>query len=307
MYNKEQKERFMETSNRAVESTMNRIFDLAEMLETLYDKDMYDFTEEQGIELLKTFRSESIESLGVIASNIISYVDWALMNNLVADGVNHFREITKEQRDSCVSIKAKDRYYSKQELMEMFNDLKDNPVNQFLLLAPWYSVGAKYKDEVDNVCAENVAGHNLYLNSRKGGERKIEIDDVFCKTIVDSQMETMYYSPLTGTERQLKGHGAFKICYNSKNDPKIELKINRGFVRISKILGKDVNYNTIRFSAMIYRIQEGAKELGITTQDFVFSDHVFPILDLFQFRTTLVNAQRQSSFWYKFQSYLANK
>ena len=109
MYNKDQKVRFMETGSNVVQTTMTRIFNLAEMLETLYGKDMYNFTEEQGIELLKTFRSESLESLGVLMSNIISYVDWSIENNLVDDGINHFREITKEQRDECLSIKAKDK------------------------------------------------------------------------------------------------------------------------------------------------------------------------------------------------------
>ena len=55
---------------------------------------------------------------------------------------------------------------------------------------------------------------------------------------------------------------------------------------------------------MIHRIKEGAEKAGVTNQDFVFSDEAFKILDLFQFRTTLNNAQRQSSFWYKFQNYL---
>ena len=302
MYNKDQKVRFMETGSNVVQTTMTRIFNLAEMLEILYGKDMYNFTEEQGIELLKTFRSESLESLGVLMSNIISYVDWSIENNLVDDGINHFREITKEQRDECLSIKAKDKYYSKQEIMDMLEILKDKPVNQFILLAPWYSVGAKHKDEIDNVTIDDIDVNMLHLRSRKG-DRKIEIDDLFRRVIIEAQETFVYYSP-TFTERQLKGYGAFKICSNSKNDPRIELKINRSFTRVSKLVGRDINYNTIRFSSMIHRIKEGAEKAGVTNQDFVFSDEAFKILDLFQFRTTLNNAQRQSSFWYKFQNYL---
>lgn len=303
MYNDIQKNRFLDTENRAVRTTVNRIFSLAEMLEILYDKDMYDFTEEQGVELLKTFRSTSIESLGVMHSIIIGYVDWAIRNNLVEDGINHFREITKEQRDQCISNKAKEKYLTFDELKNIINDLSANPTNQFLVLSAWYGVGGKYKDELDNVREEDIYDGVLTLYSKKGGSRYLKIDDYYEKIIRDAQHTYTYYSA-TGHEKQMVGSNAWKICANTSGNSKVELRVNRSFTRISKLIDVDINYNLIRFSSIIYKIKQRAEELNITNQELVFSNEIFPILDMFEFRTTLSKTQRQSCFWYKFQNYL---
>lgn len=296
MFNDAQKHRFINIDESIVKSTLIGLFGKAEMLETMYDKDLYNFTEEQGIEFLKCLRSTSIESLGVQLSMIIRYVDWALSENLVVDGVNHFREITKEQRDSCISAKAADKYYDFAEIKVMCDVLADNPVNQYVLLAPWYGIGVKEREEMERVKLEDLHDNIIII-----GDREVPVDKYFIDIFIKSCNTYVYYS--NSLTRDMIGVGAWKQCTNTRGN-NFKSKINSKYLRISKLIGKEVNYNVIKFSAMIHHVKRMAKLMNIDNREFVFSNDMIKILNIYEFRTSLSDAQRKSTFWYKFGIYL---
>lgn len=297
MFNKEQKQRFIDTDHGIIRSTLIGLFNRAEMLETVYDKDLYDFTEEQGIEFLKCLRSSSIESLGVQLSIIIRYVDWALGENLTLDGLNHFREITKEQRDECISIKAQDKYYSYDDIIIMCEKLADNPVNQYVLLAPWYGIGAKDREEIEQIGMQNLHNNKIII-----GERSLQVDKYFADIFIKSCNTFIYFS--NRNNKDMVGSGAWKVCTNTRGG-NFKTKMNSKYLRISRMVGKEVNYNVIKFSAMLYHIKNGAEQLQISNKDFVYNTkEMIQILNLYEFRPALSDVQRCATFWYKFSSYL---
>lgn len=296
MFNDAQKQRFISIDESIVKSTLIGLFNKAEMLEIMYDKDLYNFTEEQGIEFLKCLRSTSIESLGVQLSMIIRYTDWALSENLVVDGINHFREITKEQRDACISAKAANKYYTFAEIKEMCDKLSDNPVNQYVILDPWYGIGAKDREEIEHVGLDDLFGNTLNV-----GNKDIHVDKYFINIFVKSCNTYVYYS--NSITKDMVGEGAWKQCTNTRGD-NFKSKINSKYLRISKLVGKELNYNVIKFSAMLHHVKSIAKIMGIGNKEFVFSNDMIEILDMYEFRTSLSNAQRKSTFWYKFGIYL---
>lgn len=296
MFNDAQKQRFINIDDSIVKSTLIGLFGKAEMLETMYDKDLYNFTEEQGIEFLKCLRSTSIESLGVQMSMIIRYVDWALSENLVIDGVNHFREITKEQRDSCISAKASNKYYTFAEIKEICDKLADNPVNQYVVLSPWYAIGAKKREEMEQIGVDNLQGDIITIE-----DREIHVDKYFIDIFKKSCNTYVYYS--NSLTRDMIGVGAWKQCTNTRGG-NFKTKINSKYLRISKLVGKELNYNVIKFSAMMHHVKRRSEMLGIDNREFVFSNDMIEILNMYEFRTSLSDAQRKSTFWYKFGIYL---
>lgn len=297
MFNEEQKQRFISIDESIIKSTLIGLFNKAEMLETMYDKDLYDFTEEQGIEFLKCLRSSSIESLGVQLSMVIRYVDWALGENLVIDGLNHFREITKEQRDSCISIKAENKYYSYNEIMEMCDKLSDNPVNQYVLLAPWYGIGAKDREDIAEITMQNLHDDKIVI-----GSKELRVDKCFVDIFTKSCNTFIYFS--NRNNKEMIGAGAWKVCTNTRGG-NFKTKMNSKYLRISKALGKEINYNVIKFSAMLYHVRCGAEQLEVSHRDFVYdSKDMIQILNLYEFRPALSDVQRRATFWYKFNSYL---
>ena len=297
MFNEEQKQRFINTDHNVVQSTLVGIFNKAEMLETMYDKDLYDFTEEQGIEFLKCLRSSSIESLGVQLSIIIRYVDWALTENLVIDGLNHFREITKEQRDACVSIKAQNKYYSYDDIIEMCEKLSDNPVNQYVLLAPWYGIGAKDREEIERIGMQNLHNDKIVIE-----DRVLQVDKYFADIFIKSCNTFIYFS--NRNNKEMIGSGAWKVCTNTRGG-NFKTKMNSKYLRISKTVNKEVNYNVIKFSAMLFHIRHAAERLQMSHRDFVYcSDDMIQILNIYEFRPSLSDVQRRATFWYKFSIYL---
>lgn len=296
MFNDIQKQRFINIDESIVKSTLIGLFGKAEMLEIMYGKDLYNFTEEQGIEFLKCLRSASIESLGVQLSMIIRYVDWALSENLVIDGINHFREITKEQRDACISLKAANKYYTFAEIKEFCNILKDNPVNQYVVLAPWYGIGAKEREEMEYVGLKNLHEDILTI-----GERNLHIDKYFIDIFTTSCNTYVYHS--NSIIRDMVGEGAWKQCTNTRGS-NFRSKINSKYLRISKLVGRELNYNTIKFSAMMHHVRRQAEIMAVDNKDFVLSDNMLDILNTYEFRPSLSDAQRKSTFWYKFGIYL---
>lgn len=296
MFNAEQKQRFINCDQSIVKTTLVGLFNKAEMLETMYDKDLYNFTEEQGVEYLKCLRSASIESLGVQLSMIIRYVDWALQENLVEDGLNHFREISKEQRDSCVSIKAVEKYYTQDEIMRMCDQLSENSVNQYVLLAPWYGIGARRREEMEEA---NI--HNLHNNKLLIDGKELHVNKKFIDIFVKSCNTYIYFS--SRVNKEMIGAGAWKTCTNTRGN-NFKTKMNSKYLRISKIVNREVNYNVIKFSAMLHHVRQGAEQLSISNREFVYSEHMIPILNLYEFRTSLSDVQRCATFWYKFNNYL---
>ena len=296
MFNDAQKQRFIDIDESIVKSTLIGLFGKAEMLEAMYDKDLYNFTEEQGIEFLKCLRSTSIESLGVQLSMIIRYVDWALSENLVIDGINHFREITKEQRDTCISAKAANKYYTFTEVKEMCERLSDNPVNQYVILAPWYGIGAKEREEIEQISIDNLHEDVLIIKNRE-----LPVDKYFIDIFKKSCNTYVYYS--NSITRDMVGIGAWKQCTNTRGG-NFRTKINSKYLRISKLVGKELNYNVIKFSAMMYHVKRRAEIIGISNREFVFSNDMIEVLNMYEFRTSLSDAQRKSTFWYKFGIYL---
>ena len=297
MFNEEQKQRFISVDSSIIKSTLSGLFNKAEMLETMYDKDLYNFTEEQGIEFLKCLRSSSIESLGVQLSMIIRYVDWALEENLVIDGLNHFREITKEQRDACISIKAESKYYSYADILKMSRLLVENPVNQYVLLAPWYGIGAKDREEIEQIGMQNLHNDKIII-----GERELLVDQYFVDIFTRSCNTFIYYS--NRNNKDMIGSGAWKVCTNTRGG-NFRTKMNSKYLRISKAVNKEVNYNVIKFSAMLHHIKRGAEQLEISNKEFVYgSKDMIQILNTYEFRPALSDVQRRATFWYKFSSYL---
>ena len=297
MFNEEQKQRFINTDHNVVQSTLLGLFNKAEMLEVMYDKDLYDFTEDQVIEFLKCLRSSSIESLGVQLSIVIKYVDWALSENLVIDGLNHFREITKEQRDECISIKAQNKYYSYNDIIEMCSKLSDNPVNQYVLMAPWYGIGANDRDEIEKIGIKNLHNNQIII-----GDKILQVDQYFVDIFTKSCNTFIYFS--NRNNKEMTGEGAWKVCTNTRGG-NFRTKMNSKYLRISKIIGKEVNYNVIKFSAMLYYVKQKAEELQMSNKDFVYnSSDMIEILNIYEFRPSLSDVQRRATFWYKFNSYL---
>ena len=296
MFNDAQKQRFINIDESIVKSTLIGLFGKAEMLETMYDKDLYNFTEEQGIEFLKCLRSTSIESLGVQLSMIIRYVDWALSENLVVDGINHFREITKEQRDACISAKAANKYYTFAEIKEVCSKLKDNPVNQYVVLAPWYGIGVREREEMEQVGLKNLHEDILTI-----GKRSLRVDEYFIDIFVKSCNTYVYHS--NSITRDMIGEGAWKQCTNTRGS-NFKSKINSKYLRISKLAGRELNYNIIKFSAMMHHVRRQAEIMKMNNKDFVLSDDMLNILNIYEFRPSLSDAQRKSTFWYKFGTYL---
>ncbi len=306
MYNEKQKQRYLETLVDSTRKWYENIFETSQTIENFYDKDLYDFTEQQGLTFFSLLNSSSVESLGSICSRIISYVDWALSQNLVYDGVNHFRQITKEERDKCLSIKKMDKYLTEEELNKIVASIPDY-TDKFLVLAPWYSIGSRIKEELLYVSDRDIKGLTLTLRDENfNPTREIQIDQNYKDIITIAT--NMYISLEDSRNKTLIGDFAWKTRSNGNSDLSVAARMNGKFSRLTQKYAKKygfvLNYNVVRFSAMLHHVKKLAIIKNKSCKEIVFSDDIFDIFDLYQFRTTLPNNKRQAVFWYKFKLYL---
>ena len=105
MFNEKTKKRFLNAVDLSQfpKSFWNNVFKKSEILEEQYNKDLYNFSKEQILIWYKLLDSKSLEYLSVINYNIIKYVQWALQESLIVDGMNHFVEITDDEIFECVN------------------------------------------------------------------------------------------------------------------------------------------------------------------------------------------------------------
>ena len=106
MYNEELKLRYKTEKEMTTVVPNNAIgldFKKTSSFEEQLNKDAYDFTVYEILNMYKTWNSKSIDTLYVINNRLSQYTQWALEQNLVADSQNHYLEINRDMLMGCIS------------------------------------------------------------------------------------------------------------------------------------------------------------------------------------------------------------
>ena len=104
VYNKEIKERFLQEIDikQYPFRWWERIFEKSVIFEEQRGKDLYSFTVSE-IREFYMYLNVGLEPLIVANTNLIKYGNWALANNMIIDGQNHFDELDNEILNTCVN------------------------------------------------------------------------------------------------------------------------------------------------------------------------------------------------------------
>ena len=150
MYNEERKRQYLQekSAQSIIANNLELAMVMAETREKEYDRDMAEWTVSEIISFFKYYSSTSVQTLVQLKNSIEGYVDWCIMNGLVMDNQNHYRDISIDTLCSCVDLSAlrrtvmfRDDFLSQIRTLPNFRD-------QFLLLGLYEGISSKYIDQV---------------------------------------------------------------------------------------------------------------------------------------------------------------
>lgn len=269
MYNHERKTQYLKEKKMKsdISDNLRGWFEQAEFFEKKSDMDLCEWNTNEIIEFMKYIGTPRIQVLVLMSNQFALYADWCLINRLVKDNQNHFREMGQEILCQCVDLeKLKQYVFSGQELMEYINKLP-NYQDKFMFLGTFEGFTAK------NLADIKVCDIERNIASLSDG-RKIEVSNKLVTTMLEANDE-LIYAPMTD---DLKKFPCLKIDtvikpFDRKNARSgVSLILGR-FRKCAAFLGfSDMNFKDVSESGRLEFIKRMMKERNITLAEAISGD-----------------------------------
>lgn len=307
MYNEEIKLRYKEERETIIVTPNNAImldFRKTASFEEQLDKDIYDFTVYEILNMYKTWNMKSIDTLYVINNRLSQYTQWALEQNLVADSQNHYLEINRDMLIGCINIIAqRNRIVPRGQIIEWCSRLP-NACDKFIFLGLYEGLNGKYFEDIWNACIDDIDEKNKTIRVKRG---ILPISDALIEYAKEAN-ETLDLYPMSGDmgriTKLIENGKIIKPKGNTKyDDPKHNgNNIYIAIVRVCKFLDIDKWYNTRQAneSGLISFILHGMKQYDLSFHDYLWSGHLKEAEQ--QYDRKIV----RSSFYTKYKSFFEN-
>lgn len=269
MFNEMQKERFLVSYGSA---TITSIFNKCAPYEEEWGKDISTFTFYEIQEMYKRWNTTSVETLKFRHSILGGYTDWCILQTLVPDSQNHFRELKLQDLQQCVNQVAADMQKISREVLLSWTEQMANPRDQFAFLALFEGVfNTKYEDLL-NAKVSDICGNTIKLSSN----RVIEISDKLIQYAYEADNELYSYSEAGRRTKAYSEDDEYIIkCRLNANRDNENKNYKRLMNRIfSKNLGitnmpKLLSGPTLSTAGQIHWILTRSQELNITPKEYI--------------------------------------
>ena len=303
MYNEAIKLRYKqerETSVVVPQYALKLDFQKTSAFEEQLDKDVYDFTVYEILNMYKTWNIKSIDTLYVINNRLSQYTQWALEQNLVADSQNHYLEINRDMLLGCINMIAQRKRIVSREQMIAWCSRLPNASDKFIFLGLYEGLNGSNYEDFWNISINDIDREKKVIRVRRG---LLPISDRLIEFAEESN-NTLELYPMTGdmsrVTKLVENGKIIKLKINTKyNDPIHNGKnIYVSIVRVCKFLDIDQWYNTRQAneSGIINFIRQGMKQYGLSFHDYMWSEHLKEVE--FQYDRRIV----RSSFYTKYKN-----
>ena len=216
MYNEQQKKRFLDEITDSSRIKAEAAFKRVESYEKKCEMDCSGFTVQEILACFKQINSPSINTIRNMKSALSVYTDWCKEQNLLPDGINHYREVDHQDLFSCLSNEKVNRsILTKEEVMGAVRQLENAFEKVAVLLAYEGFLLSNYD------AAYMVSSKDIYGDYLKVGEIENEASPELIEYIEEAEGTELYYwRKPDGEIREipfLSGGGpVFKRLYNAK-------------------------------------------------------------------------------------------
>lgn len=273
MYNAENKARWLELKNSETISSPNYYenkMDNAEPFETMFNKDLCNFTVAEIIDMYKGMNFYSATTVYITNKIYAEYTDWCVKEGLVADSQNHYMEITRQMTIDCLNASAmKSRVVSREQVIEWCNKAW-NAADKYLLLGLFEGIkGNRYVDFTDTKISD-IDGNKIHLASG----RTLEFSDTLINYALNCYEEDKYiYYGSEFVSVLASGDEIMREVARSRSDSDRN-KWHRIFIRSKMFfdyigIRGVISMNAIRISGAIDYINKRAEKEGISAKEYI--------------------------------------
>lgn len=279
MYNEDFKRNYLRQIENA--ALYEQQFNTFERFEELYGKDVYDFTVSQILTVYKSIGTTSIYFLYHINNRNERYADYALNQNVVKDGQNHFSEIKMPVLMSCLdNAGIKSSVISKNDLRVYIGRLL-NPLDKYLMWACFEGLDGDDHSEITRLKLSDIDEKTKTAKLISG--RIIHVSDELILEAKESK-NTYYYNKYlvkeskTNTTNTLTGDDIWKVSIRKDlvdSDRARGIQAYRILNRCIDYLGLPKGYisiHNLRQSGIIDYVQTLAKENKISCYDVLYTN-----------------------------------
>lgn len=303
MYNEETKLRYKQEREKSVvvpQYALKLDFKKTSTFEEQLDKDAYDFTVYEILNMYKTWNVKSIDTLYVINNRLSQYTQWALEQNLVADSQNHYLEINRDMLIGCINMVAQQKRIVSREQMIAWCSTLPNACDKFIFLGLYEGLNGNNYEDFWNASIDDIDKENKTIRVKRG-VIPISIDLI---EYAEEANNTLELYPMSGdmarVTKLVENGKIIKLKINCKYDDPIHngKNIYIAIVRVCKFLDIDRWYNTRQAneSGIINFIKQGMKQYDLSFHDYLWSEHLKEVE--FQYDRRIV----RSSFYTKYKN-----
>ena len=249
MYNVERKELFKKTLTKRYAIPFAKICDISEAMETRLDKDISEFTDDEVIELLKSFDNEHMKTVTSYKFTLSRYTKWC-RNNGYSSAPNAYNHITREQMLSSVNTSKSLSY---DDVINAIH-LLSNPSDRAVLWCILYGINGLFSIDILSLKEEDIFGNTVATTSGK----LVELPNEAIKDIRESCNTYVYYAKKRPWKFDPYDDHMFKKRIWSKEDSynRDRNRVKNKLKTISELIGKDMNPTQIRQAGIVHFIQK---------------------------------------------------
>lgn len=289
VYNRENKEWFLESIDltQYPPRWWERVFEKSNMFEKIKDKDLYNFTTPDIIEFYKFLDIGTITPLIIYNTNLIRYAQWALNENLIVDGQNHFDELTSEILATCLNVtKTEQSILSYDTFVDLINRKIVNDQDKFIFFCLFEGIKGKNYQEIVDMKMSDIDENNLSVHLSSG--RNVSVSPDFINICKKADKQTVYVG-IVGNEIErnlVPGNNIVKEKSNSQGKNLNRTVYNTIVRNIAAVfeLADVVTAKSIRDSGLIYYLNKRADKLGVSVSELMYDlNNWQDLIDKYQF------------------------
>lgn len=268
MYNESNKTRYLSqtfSSDNLQYMVVKNIFEIMEVFEELYDKDLYDFNASEIENAYKTMSLNSITRLRNINSRLLQYTQWCQKESLVNDGINHYEEFYGDRMYNYI-----DRTYiengliSRENLLNIASEMI-NSMDAFAMIALYEGFGGVGREDFEYAMIKHIDGNHIHLRNRT-----IEVSPEFIKYANKASAQIVYQSRKSERYDTLLDENCeliYKQAINKRSDPTnriVEYRLKR---ELSYLGYDDISVRDIVKSGRVQYLKAEASKKGIDPKE----------------------------------------
>lgn len=260
-----------------VEATVRATLNRALEFEHKFNKQFYEFTIEEIVEMYKSIHTISDRSLQNANLALKHAARWLInAKGLVCKSA--YEDVTKELILSCVDTnKRENMILTQDDLVEIQGDLL-NWTDKGILRMLFLGAGSNWLKELTFFNMSQVSRKEGLIYFKTGKVIPITEEDYESIKNACAEEELMTFGD-TSRISKVKSYGFFKQRFNAlsnsdnPNDEKDAERrfrfIQRRLLLISKDLGIQLNSGGLQTSGLLHHLKQGVEESGLTFREYV--------------------------------------